>query len=73
MELPYSLSNFAKIREDGYYYVDKTRYIWVLEEMPERFAIILRSRRFGKTLFVNMLGRYYDQNEAVERVVESRL
>jgi len=64
MKLPYGLSNFAQIREDGYYYVDKTRYIRVLEEMPERFAVILRSRRFGKTLFLNMLSRYYDQNEA---------
>lgn len=64
MKLPYGISNFAQIREDGYFYVDKTAYIELLECLPEVHVVILRSRRFGKTLFVNMLGRYYDQNEA---------
>ena len=61
MKLPYGQANFATIRTEGYYYVDKTRYLEVLEGLPERHVVILRSRRFGKTLFVNMLGYYYDQ------------
>ncbi|GAK54211.1 AAA-ATPase-like protein [Candidatus Moduliflexus flocculans] len=66
LKLPYGLSNFKEIRTEGYYYVDKTRYIELLEALPEKYPIILRSRRFGKTLFANMLGYYYDQRHADE-------
>lgn len=61
MKLPYGASNFEQVRTEGYYYIDKTRYIEVLERQPERHIVILRSRRFGKTLFCNMLGWYYDR------------
>ena len=61
MKFPYGTSNFEKIRSEGYFYVDKTRYIEILENTPESSVVILRSRRFGKTLFANMLGCYYDQ------------
>lgn len=66
LKLPYGLSNFKEIRTEGYYYVDKTRYIELLESLPEKYPMILRSRRFGKTLFANMLGYYYDQRRADE-------
>ena len=55
MKLPYGNANFEKIRTEGYFYVDKTRYIELLEQRPESHVIILRSRRFGKSLFCNML------------------
>ncbi len=61
MKLPYGASNFEQIRTDGYYYIDKTGYIEVLEKQPVSHVVILRSRRFGKTLFCNMLGWYYDR------------
>lgn len=61
MKFPYGAANFEKIRTEGYFYVDKTRYIEVLENLAESHIVILRSRRFGKTLFCNMLGWYYDQ------------
>ncbi len=61
MKLPYGIANFETIRTEGYFYVDKTRYIRMLEERPERSIILLRSRRFGKSLFCNMLGWYYDR------------
>jgi len=61
MKLPYGLANFHQIRTDGYLYIDKTAYIERLESLPERHILLLRSRRFGKTLFVNLLGWYYDQ------------
>jgi hypothetical protein len=32
---PYGISNFALLREDGYFYVDKTRFIRALEARPE--------------------------------------
>ncbi len=61
MKLPYGLSNFAELRTEGYFYVDKTRYIELLEAAPEKYPVMLRPRRFGKTLFCNMLGWYYDR------------
>lgn len=61
MKLPYGEANFEKIRTEGYYYVDKTRYIERLERQPESNLVLLRPRRFGKSLFCNMLGWYYDR------------
>ncbi len=61
MKLPYGKANFETIRTKGYFYVDKTRYIELLETGPESHVILLRSRRFGKTLFCNMMGCYYDR------------
>ena len=61
MKLPYGEASFEKIRTKGYYYIDKTRYIERLEAEPKSYVMILRSRRFGKTLFCNMLGWYYDR------------
>ena len=59
MKLPYGISNFARLIEDGYHYVDKTRYIEHLENEPAPYLFFLRPRRFGKSLFVSMLSYYY--------------
>ena len=59
MKLPYGISNFARLIEDGYAYVDKTGYIEQLENEPAPFIFFLRPRRFGKSLFVSMLSYYY--------------
>lgn len=64
MKFIYGESNFRKLRTEGAWYVDKTRYIDLLEHDPAPHALMLRPRRFGKTLFVNMLGWYYDQRHA---------
>ena len=61
MKLSYGVSNFEKLRSEGYFYVDKTAYIEVLENLPETCVVMLRPRRFGKTLFANMLGYYYNR------------
>jgi hypothetical protein len=57
---PYGLSNFALLREEGYLYVDKTRFIRALEARPERYLLYLRPRRFGKSLWLSVLRHYYD-------------
>lgn len=59
--IPYGVTDFRMIREENYYYVDKTRYISLLEDAA-RFFFLIRPRRFGKSLFVNMLTWYYDIN-----------
>ena len=59
-KLPYGISNYEELIEDGYYYVDKTKYIEKLESLPEKRIIFLRPRKFGKTLFTSILENYYD-------------
>ena len=59
-KLPYGISNYEELIEDGYYYVDKTRYIEKLENIAEKRIMFLRPRKFGKTLFTSVLENYYD-------------
>ena len=62
-KIPYGISNFGMLREDHYLYVDKTRYIEVLENYPP-YQFFIRPRRFGKSLFISLLEHYYDINKA---------
>ena len=59
--IPYGMMNFVAIREDNYYYVDKTRFIEKVEK-SNRFFFFIRPRRFGKSLTLSMLRHYYDIN-----------
>ena len=59
MKIPYGISNFKSLITEGYLYVDKTPFIATLEEQG-KYNILLRPRRFGKTLFVSTLRHYYD-------------
>lgn len=59
-KLPYGISNYEELVEDGYYYIDKTEYIEKLENLPEKRIVFLRPRKFGKTLFTSTLENYYD-------------
>ena len=63
LKMPYGISNYEKIVNDGYYYVDKTKYIEKLENLPETSIMFLRPRKFGKTLFTSVLENYYDKNK----------
>ena len=60
-QIPYGVSDFRSVRESGLYYVDKSMYIEELERQS-RTLIFIRPRRFGKSLFINMLRLYYDKN-----------
>lgn len=59
VRLPYGISNYQRLISCRYYYVDKTAYIEHLENLNEPYIFFLRPRRFGKSLFVSMLGYYY--------------
>ena len=63
-KLPYGISNYEELIEDGYYYVDKTQYIEKLENLAEKRILFLRPRKFGKTLFTSTLEKYYDKEKA---------
>ena len=57
--IPYGMMNFAVISREECYYVDKTRFIPMIEE-ADKFFFFIRPRRFGKSLTVSMLQHYYD-------------
>ncbi|MCQ2394312.1 MAG: ATP-binding protein [Kiritimatiellae bacterium] len=59
--IPYGISDFRRIRNEGYYYVDKTAYLATVE-LAGSFIFFVRPRRFGKSLFISMMRYYYDIN-----------
>jgi len=59
-KIPYGLTNFESIRTEGYLYVDKTRFIEMLEKEESKYHFLIRPRKFGKTLFTSVLEHYYD-------------
>lgn len=61
-KLPYGISDFRRLRQDNCLYVDKTRYIELLESYDEPYMFFMRPRRFGKTLFLSTLECYYDKH-----------
>ena len=60
--IPYGIADFKRIRNEGYYYVDKTEYLAKME-VRDSFVFFVRPRRFGKSLFLDMLRCYYDRSE----------
>lgn len=63
--IPYGVSNFIEVMKQDQYYVDKTMYLPLLEEQPDSL-FFTRPRRFGKSLFINMLRAYYDINRKAQ-------
>ncbi|MCP4348714.1 MAG: AAA family ATPase [Desulfobacterales bacterium] len=59
-KLPYAIANFLTIRKENYLYIDRTSYIRKLENMSGNSFLFVRPRRFGKSLWLNVLKRYYD-------------
>ena len=60
--IPYGISDFKQVRQENKYLVDKTMFFERMERAGN-FLFLVRPRRFGKSLFLNMLEAYYDINE----------
>lgn len=63
LKIPYGMTNLEAIICEGYYYVDKTRFIRSLED-EGRYVVFLRPRRYGKSLTIAMLAYYYGLQHA---------
>ena len=57
--IPYGEADIRRILRNGWLYVDKTRFLRRLEQ--ERYAFLIRPRRFGKSLWASLLENYYDR------------
>ncbi len=51
---PVGIQTFENIREDGYLYVDKTKYIADFRTKGMKYVFLSRPRRFGKSLFASL-------------------
>ena len=56
---PIGIQDFAKIRNEGKYYVDKTELIYKLTHTDD-YYFLSRPRRFGKSLLVSTLQCYFE-------------
>jgi len=65
-KLPIGIQTFRKIREDNYYYVDKTPFALQLIEEGS-YYFLSRPRRFGKSLLLDTLGELFAANEPLFR------
>ena len=57
---PVGIQTFEKIRENGYLYIDKTKYIVDFREKQMSYIFLSRPRRFGKSLFASTLQAYFE-------------
>ena len=60
--VPYGISDFEQLRKENKYLVDKTMFFEKMERAGN-FLFLVRPRRFGKSLFLDMLESYYDINQ----------
>ncbi len=51
--------DFETIREKGYFYIDKTKFIKEWWDSGDSVTLITRPRRFGKTLTMSMLEKFF--------------
>ena len=58
--LPIGIEDFKEIREECYYYVDKTALIEQVLEKRSKVTLFTRPRRFGKSLNMSMLKRFFE-------------
>ena len=54
--------NFRDLIEGGRYYVDKTQYLRTIFEYDSDRLLMLRPRRFGKTLMMSTIKSFFEMN-----------
>jgi hypothetical protein len=58
-DIAISKANFEELIEDNFIYVDKTKFLHKITTSREPYYFLSRPRRFGKTLFVDTLEKFY--------------
>lgn len=65
LKFPYGLSNYYSLITEGYFYVDRSDRLALIEQAGKQL-LFLRPRRFGKSLLLSTLENYYDVAKAGE-------
>lgn len=59
IKIPYGRRDFVELITENYLYQDRTQYISVMEDWGKE-VLLMRPRRFGKSLWLSTLMNYYD-------------
>ncbi len=71
LKIPVGVSDFGEIRKNDYYYIDKSALISdLLKKAGTKVTLIIRPRRFGKTLGMSMLEHFFDIRKDSKKVFE---
>ena len=71
INIPVGISDFEKIRQNGYYYIDKSGLISeIMKTESTEVTLITRPRRFGKTLAMSMLNSFFDIRKDNQKIFE---
>ena len=65
-KIPIGMEFFDQLRENGYYFVDKTPFLQEFLRNHAAVTLLTRPRRFGKTLLLSMMQRFLDLKDAEE-------
>ena len=71
--IPIGISNFEELRNNNYYFVDKTNMIQEFLERKSKVTLITRPRRFGKTLNMSMMASFFDVTKDSKYIFENFL
>ena len=63
-EVGIGIQDFAKLREMNHFYIDKTSFIREWWDSGDDVTLITRPRRFGKTLNMSMVEKFFSVNYA---------
>lgn len=69
-KIPLGVSDYKKLIEEDYYYIDKTLLIKELLDLGVEVALLLRPRRFGKTVNISMLRYFFENDDENEHLFE---
>lgn len=61
--IPIGIEDFKEIIDKGYYFVDKTLIIKDILDSGSKVTLFTRPRRFGKTLNMSILRRYFEKTD----------
>lgn len=61
-KIPIGISDFKKVIDDNYHFVDKSLFIKEFWENNSSTILITRPRRFGKTLNMSMIRYFFDND-----------
>ncbi len=70
INIPVGISDFEKIRNGEFYYIDKSSLITEILEEQAEVTLIIRPRRFGKTLGMSMLENFFNIRKDSRKLFE---
>ena len=70
LNIPVGILDFEKIRNSGFYYIDKSGLITEILNEKAEVTLITRPRRFGKTLGMSMLESFFDIRKDSRKLFE---